>query len=355
MNSVGAGHSPVIALYELPRPIWVDYEVLGSRLPTRIGPALATVCAPTRISPAGQIGPPVLTGLPDDALTACVGERPPRLDAYPDFADTIDPVWATEYAATHPGRATALRVVGLELSEDPAAPLHNDTKAAIGDAELAQRYTKYSVTEQRVPDRVAQDITGWFARLAEWLSVLTGQDLEHRHQLYDAQRIAPGFRTRIADRWQPSASSYNVPNVRPATLEEWSNALAHIGELKRPPLEWQLLLQAALAYDRGYLRRAVLDSATAVEICLARLVDTSASTSSRPSPGRDAFSNWLKKHDRSRYAEDADFATLRNLRNKAIHNGAEPDYAEARKAVDCAQKIAHEHGSPRRPWLATER
>jgi hypothetical protein len=354
MNSVGEGQSAVIALYELPRPIWVDYDVLGSRLATRIGPVLATVCAPTLISSAGQIGPPVLTGLSTDALGAIIGERPPRLDLYPGNAAVIDPQWATEYAANYPGKATALRVIGLELSEDPAAPLHNDLHTAIGNAELAQRYTAYSVTEQGVGEHVARDITGWFTRLAEWLSVLTGQDLEHRHQLYDAQRIAPGFRTRIADRWRPSASSYTVPDVQPAPLEDWSNTLAHIGELKRPPLEWQLLLQAAGARDRGYLRRAVLDSATAAEICLARLMDTSASLNPRPTNlSLDAFSNWLTKHD-SRYVKDADFTVLRKLRNDAIHSGDEPDYAEARIAVDCAQRIAHAHGLPRRPWLATK-
>ncbi|WP_154606656.1 hypothetical protein [Rhodococcus sp. AQ5-07] len=331
---------PVIAVYEFPQPIWVDHNVLGGRFETHIGPLSASIITPP-IADGGRVIAPKLSDLPHNALAPLLGERPHRLDAYPASATGIDPEWATEYAAHHTGGATALRAVCIELSESPAAPIHNDIHSAIGDHESTSRYSIQGTPTARIADVAGRNIEAWYTRLAEWVTVLTEQDLDHHHRIYDASLIAPGLRVWQGESWNISASRYQIPTVIPIDLSAWRETLLHIGECKRPPLEWQLLVQAAKAVDRGYYRRAMIDYATAAEVCLSRIVQTSTAPASKPSKKSNlhTWSNWLVKHEPILYTVDQDFDVLVNARNNAAHRGIEPSPDDITTSARCAHRI----------------
>ncbi|WP_152975340.1 hypothetical protein [Rhodococcus rhodochrous] len=324
----------VIAVYELPRPIWVTYDILGKRFDTHIGPVRVTVVTPELDPPTGRIGPPAFAGLPDGALGPILGERPPRLDAYPSFAEVIDPEWCTEYAANHPGRATALRTVGLEL-------------VANCDPQL-DRLSAHTYLPDKLLDIVGRYVEDWYTRLAEWVSVLTGQDLNHHHQIYPARLLGPGLRAWGGNNWRSTSSTYDIPSVRPIEPDQWRTVLHRIGEGRRPPLEWQLILAGASALDRGHNRRAVIDFATAIEVCLTRLVQDSTSSANRPGDKSTLpnWSEWLDAHEPA-YKADEGFADLVDLRNETVHRGINPSYEQARAAYECASRVVSTHGRDR--------
>lgn len=324
----------VSAVYELPRPIWIDNDVLGGRFETRIGPVRATLVTPNLNTETGGVGPPALTGLPDGALGRIVGEHPTRIDAYDRFASVLDPEWCTEYAANHPPGSTALRVVGFELTEDSTRSLDG--------------LTSFTLPSDRIHDAASRCVEEWYVRIAEWISILTGQDLDHRHQIYDAEPVGSGFRSWGNGAWRSTSVKYSFPEVTPVTRDQWSAVLGHVGEGKRPPLEWQLLLAGASALDRGYFRRAVTEFATAIEICLTRLVENSASSANRPKKTATLpkWSEWLVAHEPG-YTVDEGFDDLVTLRNDVIHRGPEPTYDSARAAYECARRIVSTYGRAR--------
>ncbi|WP_128645098.1 hypothetical protein [Rhodococcus sp. BS-15] len=341
----------VSAVYEFPRPIWVSQDLQGQRFDTRIGPIVATIVMPTAVPPTGYAmwGPPELVGVPESALAPVPGEPSLRLDAYPDGAAVVNPVWDTPFAAEVQGGgpATALRAVGLELSEDPAALTHNDTRSAIGDAERSFRLSVQGTPEARIADLAGRNMEKWFTRVAEWVSVLTQQDLDHRHQIYDASLLGPGFR-HWDGAWRVTSATYNIPSVTAIGAEAFGTVLCHVGDRKRPALEWQLLLQAAHSINRGFFRRAVLDCATAAETCVTRLVDNSSSAAGKPGPGAGLrnLSEWLTAHEKQSYHEDSQFIEMTKLRNTAIHNGIEPTSEQTLAAASCAYRIVEAHGHP---------
>ncbi|WP_280784943.1 hypothetical protein [Rhodococcus opacus] len=340
----------VTAVYELPRPIWVDLDILGKRFDTRIGIFQASVVTPTvtPVRAGAGAGPPRLDGIPDHALGPITGEHPPRLDAYPDNADVIDPEWATEYAAEYDGQATALRAIGIEVSESPDAPTHNDCLSAIGDADKGARYSVQGTPAARIADLVGRNIETWYTRLAEWVTVLTGQDLDHRHQLFNVWLTGPGLRVWHNNSWHITSTHGAIPRVMPIGTDDWTHTLHHIGDCKRPALEWQLLVQANGAAVRGYFRRAVLDYAIAVEVCLSRKVQNSASSMGKPGERSTLpkWSEWLTAHEPT-YEADPDFSDLVDMRNAAAHRGIEPTEDQITSAARCAARIVNAHGAPR--------
>jgi hypothetical protein len=346
-----ASEPNVSAVYELPHPIWVSHDVQGQRYDTRIGPIVATVVMPTAVPPNeySRWGPPKLAGVPESALDPVDGEPSHRLDAFPDRAESVSPVWDTPFSANvDGGPATALRVVGLELSEDPATLTHNDTHSSIGNPERSFRFSVQGTPEARIADLAGRRIEGWFARVAEWVSVLTQQDLDHRHQLYDASLLGPGFRHWDGG-WRVTSADYSIPTATAIGAEAFREVLRDVGDRKRPALEWQLLIQAAHSINRGYFRRAVLDCATAAEVCVARKVANSSSPKGRPGEGAGltTLSKWLTAHEQQSYVQDSHFVELADLRNMAIHNGIEPTPEQTWEAVSCALRIVDTHGHRR--------
>lgn len=328
-------------VYELPRRIWVDYGVLGQKFETRVGPVRTEVIMPKLNSAHGRVVAPDLAGVPAAALASIVGDRPPRLDAYPNPSPVIDPEWCTEYAAWNPPRSTALRAVGMELFDDPGLDL--------------SRWSVHRYLPDQMLDVVGRRLEGWYSRVAEWISILTGQDLNHHHQLFDATLVAPGFRVWGDAVWRQGALTASVPQVDPIDAGDLREVLTRAGDGERPPLEWQLMLTGSRALDRGYLRPAVADFATAMEVCLTRMVRNSTSAANPPGVKSNlrTWSDWLIKNDPDAYTKPSAFDAAADLRNAVLHRGEEPDYEQVRAAYDCACSIVVTHGLPARPWRVT--
>lgn len=324
-------------VYELPRPVWITYDVLGQRFKTVIGPVRAEIVMPQLTSDAGLAGKPDLRDVPDAALEPSQGESPVHLDLYPPSADAIEPAWCTEFAANHPGRATALRTVGLEL---------------LGADRSLDGLTAYSQLSDQLVDVAHRCLEGWFQGFAEWVSVLTGQDLNHHHQLYASSAIAPGFRAWKGGKWHQGSLTFEIPNVTPIAPDDLREVFTRVGAGERPALEWQLMLSGSSAHDRGYHRTAVADFATAVEVCLTRLVRNSTSTAPRPGDRSTLpkWSEWLTAHEKRTYTEPSLFKDLVDLRNDVLHRGVDPSYEQARGAYTCALSMVRDYGSPSAPW-----
>lgn len=343
---MSAGTGPVPAVYELPRPIWISADVLGTRHLTYIGPVQATIAVPPGPT---EWDPPQLDGLPAESLSKLqCGPRLTHLDQYPDNATALDPTWTTAFAAQHQVPATALRVIGLELNENSDIPLHNDLRSAVGNVVRSSTYSPQGNPHARVADVTGRHIEAWFARLAEWVNVLTGQDLDHHHQIYDSRRTGPGLRTWFHDAWHPTSYQLSIPTVVPIEHQDWASALNHVGALRRPALEWQLVVHAARAVNRGYNRRALTEYATAVEVCLTRLTNETDSTSNKPNSRSTLpkWSEWLEKHCDS-YDEEPGFRAFVELRNDCVHRAYDPTNDDIHAAAACASAIVTKHGLAR--------
>lgn len=340
------------AVYELPRPIWVSSDIFGQRFDTRIGPIRATVVTPERPSSDGPAIAPVLSHLPYGAFGPVLGIRPPRLDSYSRSTPVLDPEWATEYSCNeptgyigyNPPGSMALRTIGLELREDPRNLIHSDN-TVLDDPDAAARYSQYDRTVPRLIEVSAKNIEDWFNRLAEWVAVVRHQDLD-QIPVYPTTYVGPGLRVWTGNNWLASARDLNFTMYDPMDIDQFRTVLDHVGHRRRPQPERLFLTSSASAHARGHLRRTVLDAATAVEICLARLVRESNSAATRPDPGLHGFSKWLAKHALD-FVPDEDFGALKDTRNEVIHRGVEPTTQDARSALTCASRIIEKHGLDR--------
>lgn len=293
---------------------------------------------PELVSAQDRVTAPSLRGVPAGAFEPKTGERPGRLDAYPDSAASVDPDWCTEYAAWNPSGSTALRVVGVELFDDPGLNLN--------------QWSVHVYPPDQMLDVAGRCLEGWYSRVAEWVSVLTGQDLNHHHQLYAANALAPGFRVWGKGGWRRGAITAGVPTVHPVGADDLREVLVRVGDAERPVLEWQLMVSGSSALDRGYLRTAVADFATAMEVCLTRMVRTSTSVANPPGDRTTlrGWSKWLVSNDSGRYFEPPGFETAVELRNDVLHRGVEPTYEQVREAYDCALGVVRSYGMSKAPW-----
>lgn len=318
----------VPAQYQLPHHIWVDYSVIGHTFHTYIGPVRAKIIMPLRTNSSTD-------------LTAH-----PHVPGAPDEAWSTEDQWSTTYAAFGTDNKTALRRIALELSEEgrpipayrpyPAKPTHPAQQVA-----KLGTYTAACVEE-------------WFKRVADWTSVVTGEDVNHRHPIYNATTIGPGFSYWAGSKWEDGGFRAMMPEPRALTRISLQAILDRVAEHEEPPIEHQLTRDSVAAFRRDDPRKAVLDAATAVEICLIRLVqDTEHATGTKckDTKGLIPRSNWLESNA-SAYTADPGLKKLAKIRNAVIHAGESVTIDDADDIVRTAIAIVEEHGrsrDPRRP------
>ncbi|MFD4358056.1 hypothetical protein ACFWPX_36325 [Nocardia sp. NPDC058518] len=171
------------AKYQLPHHLWVHNEVLGSRFDTYIGDVRATV-----------VTPPVPGGL-------AVNLWHPQLPDVPEDAWDHTTQWTTQYAAWGADDGTALRHVGVELREDgrvvaPYHSFHADRPA------------------EKVFDHAARRITYWFARVEDWVAVVTGEDVYSREPRFAANTIGPGLFGWQHGEWRDAGMTIETPRPK---------------------------------------------------------------------------------------------------------------------------------------------
>ncbi len=309
----------VSAQYELPHHIWVEPSVLDASFDTFIGPVRATIYTPRRTEPTGVTIHPDLVDVPDDA--------------WPD-----EDRWTTNYATFARAPMTALQRIGLELREDgraiPQQPHHVNQPNYVA-----------------IRDVAADCMEQWFLRVADWVSVVTGQDIDHRHPVYDATTIGAGLQVWGHDSWETCGLRIMTPSPTALSLDDFQAIMGRVAELVEPPVEAQLPRDSIAAHRRHDLRKAVLDAATAVEVCLIRRISAAEIALGENCPGRGlgSRSRWLAARDPG-YREPDGLTELADLRNEVIHAGASPtDSWGVGAMVQTAIDFGEAYGRPRDP------
>ncbi len=308
----------ILAIYELPVPIWVMCDALGSTHSTGYGDLRFDVVMPRDHSPDGAA--------PDV----------PGIAAWEESTDG-QVVWTREYGAFIP---ESLR---------PATALHRVAITAVAGP-------SYDHVPWFTPQhQLAEYINRWSEDVRTWAEVMTGQDLDPSHRVYDAEMVGTGL-TFIDP---PSDDALGVrittPRIRPLHPQEWAAILSFIRNGHEPPLEEVLSRDARAAQRRNANRRAIFDAATALEIVLGRHVRDRANQ--LPESQRNRISNRTALGTYISIASNSGLPLavptdrllrLNELRNGAAHHGSAPGSWEAGEAVQVMIDFLSAHGLLRR-------
>jgi hypothetical protein len=258
--------------------------------------------------------------------------------------------WTTTYAGFGTDNKTALRRIALELreSERPVPelyPLHT---------------TDPHLKVQHVIENYMDE---WFGRVADWVTVITGEDVNPRQPIYDANPHARGLRTWSAGGWRYGGIRIATPTPRAVTDVALIAILDRVASSDQPPVEHQLRRDAVQAFVRADFRKAALDAATAVEVCLIRAVEDTERHTGRQATRKERHSrdrgivprsDWLAAN-RTGYHAHQDLNELADLRNGVIHSGADAEPESVRRALDAAINIVEQLGRSRDPRTPVRR
>jgi hypothetical protein len=313
----------VVAIYQLPVPIWISAEVLGERISSGFGSVTFDVLMPTDHGPVGTA--PEIEGV----------EIPTR---EADSDELL--IWAQRFAAFTPGadaESTALCRVVVQTQD------------------LSRSSNE--------PYDLARGVAPWFDALRTWVEAMTGQDLDPYHRVYDAVALDANLTVLepAPSSEGPIAFTLTTPRITPVPAGAWRRILARVAAGEEPPLEEQLSRDSRAAFVRGQLRRSVSDAASAAEIVLHRLIEAQA----RPEDMRNReLRRKLEALDKQplgglvTLAREAgldlgvdpdDLDDLSVVRNNAIHRAETPEYQRAYKVVQAAIDLLGGHG----PWKRT--
>lgn len=309
----------VRAVFELPVHIWVMREALGGTYPTGFGQLRFTVLTPTDGPPVDEsptTGPPAIEGI----------------ESHPELSGA-DVEWAQQYGAFIPESlkpATALLRIGVTDVDGPT----------------------YDHMSWFTPEhQLAEYVTPWFDNARTWVEVFTGQDLDPNHRVYDAQAVGAGLTFIEPPNDSALGLQISTPRILPLPAEQWARILAFVRDGVEPPLEEVLSRDARAAQRRGADRRAIIDSATALEIVLGRhvrgLVDQLPESQQKRIGERAALGTYISiaKESGLELAVDVEkLGWLNNLRHDAVHRGLAPSNWDAGTAVQLMIDFLGAHG-----------
>lgn len=306
----------VQAVFELPVPIWIMCDALSATYSTGIRELTFNVVMPEQGSPPG---PPPIVGL----------ESRPELLAE-------DVAWTKAYAATIPDSslepATALLRIGISDVDGPTYP------------------HKLWLTP---PGQLAENVHQWFEDVRTWVEVITGQDLDPNHKVYDATLIGAGLTFVKPTNDEAQGLVMTLPHVTPLRASAWARILELARDGIEPPLEEVLSRDARAAQRRNANRRAIIEAATALEIALGRHVRKLAGDGRLPEKQRKRIKASSALGDYIAIARDSGlkFAVdlerlkwLKDLRNDAAHEGRAPSGWDTTTAVQLMMDFLGAHG-----------
>lgn len=308
----------VRAVFELPAHVWVMREALGQTFPTGYGQLQFNVVMPQDGDP---VGAPAIEGVAD----------------HPQLAGE-DVHWAIEHGAF------------IAESLQPAVALY---RIAITDVTGPTYEHKSWFTPEA---QLAEYISAWFDDVRTWVEMITGQDLDPNHRVYDAELVGEGLTFIEPPSEGPAGLRLTTPRVRPLRAAEWAGVLQLVSQGKEIPLEEQLSRDARAAQRRGADRRAVIEAATALEIVLGRYVREHADELPEKQRKRIDDETSLGKYisivEASRLKGLAvpvdQLKWLNKLRNDAAHRGLAPSNWDAGDAVQVMINFLGTHGKIRR-------
>lgn len=172
----------------------------------------------------------------------------------------------------------------LQSWRDPASGENSPTPAS-ALVERLRFITEGSVDSdddfQNTRDHIRRHQAEWWTRLADWIGVISSQDLV---ELGKQRRTRRSFEQVLmwiadsADGREPGFSSLVIPEIRPycgnpLSYGELARCMSLVAQSKRPPDEWLLIRDARSLLRSGEYRRAVLDAGTAAELAITTLID----------------------------------------------------------------------------------
>jgi len=206
------------------------------------------------------------------------------------------------------------------------------------------------------PDhQLAEYVNKWFDNVRTWVEVVTGQDLDPSHRVYDAEAVGAGLTFIEPPHDGAVGLMITTPHILPLRATEWAHILGFVRDGKQPPLEEMLSRDARAAHRRNANRRAIIDAATALEIALGRhvrgLADQLPEEQRNRINERTALGGYIAiaEHSDLQFAVPIDrLRWLNNLRNDAAHRGAAPQHWPAGEAVQVMIDFLGAHGRLRR-------
>lgn len=309
----------VTASFEFPKHIWLTHDALDSSYPSGIGRLTFDVVMPTVAGPVG--GPPQQPGVTWPAPAP--GQEVVR--------------WVTEYASFIPESLRPATGVHRIVVTNVDGAVHEDRQWFTPAAQLAEY------------------INLWFDNVRTWVEVVTGQDLDPNHIVYDAEAVGRGLTFLDPDSDGALGLRITTPRVRPLRAEEWARILAWVRDGEAPPLEEILSRDARAAQRRDENRRAIVDVATAIEIVLGRhvrgLAEQLPDKQQKRITERTALGDYIDIAEKAglRLALSCDdLRWINNMRNDAVHRGAESNNWDAGIAVQRMLYFLGAHGAFRR-------
>jgi hypothetical protein len=308
----------VRAIFELPVHIWMTCDALGTTYPTGYGDLRFKVVMPEARPPVG--GPPDLPGIvQEESASAQV-------------------VWAQEYGAF------------ISDSLRPATALHRVVLTEV-DGPSYDGHRSWFTPEHQL----AEYINPWFDDVRTWAEVVTGQDLDPNHRVYDAESVGAGLTFIEPPHNGALGLQIMTPHVIPLRAQEWAAILGFVRDGEEPPLEEVLSRDARAAQRRNANRRAIIEAATALEVVLGRHIRALADQLPANQRGRinerTALGDYIAIAEQShlQLAVPVDrLRWLKQLRNDAAHRGAAPGSWEAADAVQVMIDFLGVHGQFRR-------
>jgi hypothetical protein len=203
--------------------------------------------------------------------------------------------------------------------------------------------------------KLAEYVNRWFDDVRTWAEIVTGQDLDPNHRVYEAESVGTGLTFIEPPHDGALGLTITTPRVLPLRAQEWADILGLVRDGKEPPLEEVLSRDARAAHRRNTDGRAIIDAATALEIALGRHVRSHADQLPEKQRGRiskrTALGDYISiaEHSGLQLAVPVDrLRWLNNLRNDAAHRGAAPSHWEAGDAVQVMIDFLGAHGRLRR-------
>ncbi len=321
--STSASNAAVSAYYQLPVPIAVAGDVLGSVCQTSIGGVPTQVHAPLPMKTDYPALAPTLPGIPKEGLS--------------DYWFPYN--WAITFAGDYSEEnATCLLRLGM-VFKAPSQP-------------LAAHPRDFGLMEDRITFAALEGMDAWLDRVRTWVEVLTHQDLDSLSPSYDVHFAGDGLNRWGGTGWiSKELSSTRTRKIVPVQLEQWAAILKKAGQGDEPSLEFLLARDARAAFRRGDRRRAAIDAGTAVELVLNAIYRDNLDAIKevdRLNLEQRNLNSLQRVFDDNAIKYGVAGAVLSDLtfaRNKAAHEGFESPKGELEAVLSTMNTILECHGA----------
>lgn len=199
-------------------------------------------------------------------------------------------------------------------------------------------------------DHFGTDQMDWWTRLADWIGVVSSQDLvglgRNRHTA-SFERISMWTDGRESGLTKLGFGDLRPYCGEPLKRDELARCMALVAEDTRPPDEWLLIRDARSLVRADEYRRAVLDAGTAAELAITAMLDNHLLANSSPEVAAALMERTRMLGNRYRLANDLLSGALPDQvnerviepRNKAAHHGAALTKEVANAAVETATAL----------------